>query len=179
MASSTCLASLVLKLGDGKSRVVSPHHFLMHTHYHTASEVSAGSFSWVVFLVLFWHLLQTVIYGMDTSGSAAGEPLWLVGWYLKSSVLICCAKEDVLLQFFHDSEKQRNPKGHMVVCDLFYGLIWYCHSAFSLTTVSQLDWIDSAKVQDLHNNRTSFIQNSLANAHQRDEIKYGMWIFFF
>lgn len=101
--------------------------------------------------------------------------LWDDTW--KSSALICCAKEDVLLQFFHDSEKQRNLKGHMVVCDLFYGFIQYCHCAFSPTTVSQLDWIDSAKVENLHNSRTSVIQNSLANAHQRDEIRYGVWIF--
>lgn len=65
----------------------------------------------------------------------------------------------------------------MVVCDLFYGFIQYCHCAFSPTTVSQLDWIDSAKVENLHNSRTSVIQNSLANAHQRDEIRYGVWIF--
>lgn len=75
MASFTCLTSLVPELGDGKSCRVVPRHFLMHS-YCTASEASAGSFSWVGF---FWHLLQTIVYGMDTSGSTAGEPLWLVG----------------------------------------------------------------------------------------------------
>lgn len=100
---------------------------------------------------------------MDTSGNTAGEPLWLVGWCLEA--LICCAKEDVPVQFFHDSEKQRNLKGHMVVCDLFCGFIQYCHCAFGPTAVSQLGWIDSDKVEDLHNSRTPVILNSLANAH--------------
>lgn len=76
---------------------------------------------------------------------------------------------DVLLQFFHDSEKQRNLKGHMVVCDLFYGFIQYCHCVFSPTTVSQLDWIESAKIDDLHNSRASVIQ----------EMKLGMKCGFF
>jgi len=103
--------------------------------------------------------------------------LWDGTW--KSSALICCAKEDVRLQFFHDSEKQRDLKGHMVVCDLFYGFIQYCLCAFSPTTVSQLDWIDSARVDDLHNSRTSsVIQNSFANAHQRHEIRHVVRIFF-
>lgn len=101
--------------------------------------------------------------------------LWDDAW--KSSALICCAKEDVLLQFFHDSEKQRNLKGHMVVCDLFCGFIQYYHCAFGPTTVSQLGWIDSDKIEDLHNSRTSVILNSLANAHQRDKITYGVQIF--
>lgn len=82
--------------------------------------------------------------------------LWDDTW--KSPALICCAKEDVLLQFFHDSEKQRNLKGHMVVCDLFCGFIQYCHCAFGPTTVSQLGWIDSDEVEDLHNSRTSVIR---------------------
>lgn len=67
----------------------------------------------------------------------------------------------------------------MVVCDLIYGFIQYCCCAFSLTTVSQLDWIDLGKAEDLHNSRTSVIQNSLANEHQRDEVRYGAWTFFF
>lgn len=62
----------------------------------------------------------------------------------------------------------------MVVCDLIYGFIQYCRCAFSLTAVSQLDWIDSGKAEDLHNSRTSVIQNSFANAHQRDEVRYGL-----
>lgn len=65
----------------------------------------------------------------------------------------------------------------MVVYDLFRGLIQYYHCAFGPTTVSQLGWIDSDEVEDLHNHRTSVILNSLANAHQRDGITYGVQIF--
>lgn len=147
MVFTICLTSPVLELENGT--------FLRHS-CHTPSQASAGSFSCVGFffsgvsyklLLMLWTHLEVLLV------SHCG--LWDDAW--KSSALICCAKEDVLLQFFHDSEKQRNLKGHMVVCDLFCGFIQYCHCAFGPTTVSQLGWIDSDKVEDLHNSRTSVI----------------------
>lgn len=173
MVFAICLTSPALELENGTSCGIPAHHFLRHS-YHTPSQASAGSFSWVGFFGVSYKLLFMVwTHPAVLLVSHCG--LWDDTW--KSSALICCAKEDVLLQFFHDSEKQRNLKGHMVVCDLFCGFIQYCHCAFGPTTASQLGWIDSDKVEDLHNSRTSLILNSLASAHQRDKITYGVQIF--
>lgn len=149
MASSTCLTSLFLEQGDGKSCRVPPHHYLMHSYY-TDSEASAGFFSWVFFLASptssypyhrqLWQYCLVSHSGLwDDTWRA---PCWSV------------VRRKMSLQFFHDSEKkQRNPKGHMVVCDLFHGLIQYCHCVFSLTTVSQLDWIDFRRSRQLSQQR--------------------------
>lgn len=146
MASSTCLTSLFLEQGDGKSCRVPPHHYLMHSYY-TDSEASAGFFSWVFFLASptssypyhrqLWQYCLVSHSGLwDDTWRA---PCWSV------------VRRKMSLQFFHDSEKKtKKPKRS-------HGGVWFVSWAHSVLPLCiQPDHSESTGLDWLQAKQTTF-----------------------
>lgn len=140
MASSTCLTSLFLEQGDGKSCRVPPHHYLMHSYY-TGSEVSAGFFSWVFILASptssYPYHRQLWQYCLVSHSG-----LWDDTWRALCWSVVQRKKS---LQFFHDSEKNKEtPKviRWCVICFMAHSILPLCIQADHSESTG-LDWLQA------------------------------------